>query len=196
MASRTNSERAAGTSADGAWVRQRAAPEAESNRLGRLLAEARWIVGGLATVALFAMLATYSREDPSFTHAAAAAGVNNLGGRVGAWIADVLLLLFGGAAWLLVLGLGVWVARGFRHLYRTSSGADPLADDLPGWAHGLGFVLLLAGAIGLEALRLYALKVALPGAPGGLVGVAIAQFVQAGVGFFVAGGGGASRRIH
>ncbi len=183
MASRTNAGRVSGTSADGAWVRQRALPEVGSNRLGRLLAEARWIVGGLATVALFAMLATYSREDPSFTHAAAAAGVNNLGGRVGAWVADVLLLLFGGSAWLLVLGLALWVARGFRHLYRTSSGADPLADDLPGWAHALGFLLLLMGAVGLEALRLYALKVALPGAPGGVVGVAVAQFVQAGLGF-------------
>jgi S-DNA-T family DNA segregation ATPase FtsK/SpoIIIE len=183
MASRTNAERVSGTSADGAWVRQRASPEVEGDRLGRLLAEARWIVGGLVTVALFAMLATYSRDDPSFTHAAVAAGVSNLGGRVGAWVADVLLLLFGASAWLLVLGLGVWVVRGFRHLYRTSSGADPLADDLPGWAHGLGFVLLLVGAVGLEALRLYALKAALPGAPGGIVGVAASQFVRAGVGF-------------
>jgi DNA segregation ATPase FtsK/SpoIIIE, S-DNA-T family len=183
MASRTNAGRVSGSSADGAWVRQRALPEVGSNRLRRLLAEARWIVGGLATVALFAMLATYSREDPSFTHAAAAVGVHNLGGRVGAWVADVLLLLFGGSAWLLVLGLALWVARGFRHLYRTSSGADPLSDDLPGWAHALGFLLLLVGAVGLEALRLYALRVALPGAPGGVVGVAVAQFVQAGLGF-------------
>jgi S-DNA-T family DNA segregation ATPase FtsK/SpoIIIE len=183
MASRTNAGRVSGSSADGAWVRQRALPEVGANRVGRLLAEARWIVGGLATVALFAMLATYSREDPSFTHAAAAAGVSNLGGRVGAWVADVLLLLFGASAWLLVAGLALWVARGFRQLYRTSSGSDPLADDLPGWAHALGFVLLLAGAVGLEALRLYALKAALPGAPGGLIGVAVAQFVQAGLGF-------------
>jgi DNA segregation ATPase FtsK/SpoIIIE-like protein len=118
MASRTNAGRVSGTSADGAWVRQRASPEVGANRLGRLLAEARWIVGGLATVALFAMLATYSREDPSFTHAAAAAGVNNLGGRVGAWVADVLLLLFGASAWLLVLGLALGRAR-LPHLYRT-----------------------------------------------------------------------------
>src|SRR5512134_331713 len=183
MASRTNAGRVSATSAHGSCVRQRALPQHGSHRLGRLLAEARWIVGGLATVALFAMLATYSREDPSFTHAAAAAGVNNLGGRVGAWVADVLLLLLGTSAWLLVLGLALWVARGFRHLYRTSSGSDPLADDLPGWAHALGFLLLLAGAVGLEALRLYALKVALPGAPGGVIGVAVSQFVQDGLGF-------------
>ncbi len=62
-------------------------------------------------------------------------------------------------------------------------GSDPLADDLPAWAHGLGFGLLLAGATGLEALRLYNLKVALPGLPGGIVGNAIASLVQSGVGF-------------
>jgi S-DNA-T family DNA segregation ATPase FtsK/SpoIIIE len=155
----------------------------DDRRLARLLAEARWIVGGLATIALFAMLATYSRTDPSFTHAATGGSVTNLGGRVGAWIADVALVVFGRSAWLLVLGLGVWVVRGFRHLYRRAAGADPLADDLPGWAHGLGFVLLLIGAVGLEALRLAALKAALPGAAGGVVGSAVASFVQSGLGF-------------
>src|SRR5512135_2293931 len=168
MASRTSAGNVTGASADGAWVRTRG-PAAEppgNGRLSRLLGEARWIVGALLALALLAILLTYSASDPSFTHAVSSAKVANIGGRIGAWVADVSLLLFGVSAYLLVFGLVVWVARGFRALHRTAAGADPLSDELPGWAHALGFVVLLAGALGLEALRL-ALGAALPGAPGG-----------------------------
>jgi S-DNA-T family DNA segregation ATPase FtsK/SpoIIIE len=174
-----------GTSTNGAWVRSRGQVEdAPGNgRLTRLLGEARWIVGALLALALFAMLITYSRADPSFTHAVSSTNVANLGGRVGAWVADVALLLFGLSAYLLVFGLAVWVARGFRVLHRTATGADPLSDELPGWAHALGYLLLLAGALGLESLRLTTLGASLPGAPGGVFGGLVAQATQIAVGF-------------
>ncbi|HYM48751.1 MAG TPA: DNA translocase FtsK 4TM domain-containing protein, partial [Burkholderiaceae bacterium] len=160
-----------------------AAPVAEGNgRLAQLLAEAGWIVGAVAAVALFAMLATFSSNDPAFTHTASAAGVENIGGRFGAWVADIALLLFGVSAYLVVFGLAITVVRGFRKLHRAASG-DPLNDDLPAYAHGIGFVLLLFGAVGLEALRFHTLGVALPGSPGGVIGGAVARFLQAGVGF-------------
>jgi hypothetical protein len=38
-------------------------------RGARLLAEARWILAALATIALALCLATYHHEDPGFTHA-------------------------------------------------------------------------------------------------------------------------------
>src|SRR5512137_1039493 len=177
MASRTNAGSVTGTSTDGAWVRSRGRVEEApvNGRLTRLLGEARWIVGALFGLALLAMLITYSKADPSFTHAVAGAKVSNLGGRVGAWVADIALLLFGLSAYLLVFGLAVWVARGFRVLHRNASGADPLNDELPGWAHALGYVLLLAGAVGLEALRLSSVGASLPGTPGGVIGGLIAQ---------------------
>ena len=185
MASKANAGSVTGTSTDGAWVRSRGrVEEAPANgRLTRLLGEARWIVGALLGLALLAMLITYSKADPSFTHAVAGATVSNLGGRVGAWVADIALLLFGLSAYLLVFGLAVWVARGFRVLHRNASGADPLNDELPGWAHALGYVLLLAGAAGLEALRLATVGASLPGAPGGVIGGLIAQATQVAVGF-------------
>ncbi len=129
------------------------------------------------------MLITYSRADPSFTHAVSSTNVSNLGGRVGAWVADIALLLFGLSAYLLVFGLAVWVARGFRALHRNASGADPLNDELPGWAHALGYGLLLAGAVGLESLRLATLGASLPGAPGGVIGGLIARATQVAVGY-------------
>ncbi len=174
-----------GTSTNGAWVRSRGRVEEApaDGRLTRLLGEARWIVGALLGLALFAMLVTYSKADPSFTHAVSSTNVSNLGGRVGAWVADIALLLFGLSAYVLVFGLAVWVARGFRVLHRNASGADPLNDELPGWAHALGYVLLLAGAVGLESLRLTMLGAALPGAPGGVIGGLIARGAQVAVGF-------------
>jgi S-DNA-T family DNA segregation ATPase FtsK/SpoIIIE len=185
MASRTGIERVTGSVSNGAWVRARQ-PAAESGnpKLTRLLAEARWILGAVCAAALLAVLLTYSRDDPGFTHAVAAGPVHNIGGRLGAWLADVVLLLVGfSTAYLFGFGLLITVARGFRRLHRVAVGADPLADDLPAWAHGAGFLLLAASTAGLEALRLYTLKVALPGAPGGIAGNALATWLQAGVGF-------------
>ncbi len=184
MSSRPGIERVAGSVSNGAWVRARSPVAAAGNpRAARLIAEARWIVGALLAVALLAILLSYSRDDPGFTHSVAAGAVRNFGGRWGAWCADVLLLLFGLSAYLLALGLVITVARAFRRLHRAAAGADPLADDLPPWAHALGFVALLLGASGLEALRLYTLTSQLPGAPGGILGTAIAPWLQSAVGF-------------
>ena len=184
MSVRAGIERVSGSAADGAWVRSRSAvAEPPHPRLARLFAEARWIVGALCAVALLAVLLSYSRDDPGFTHAAATATLHNAGGRVGAWVADISLLLFGVSAYLVACAMLITVARGFRRLHRRAVGADPLADDLPAWVHGVGFLLLIVAATGLEALRLYTLKAALPGAPGGIVGGAVAAAVKAAIGF-------------
>jgi len=59
----------------------------------------------LAVGALYLLMAllTYSAVDPSFNHAAPVSGTYNWGGRVGAYLSDSLLTLFG-------LGAFVWVA--------------------------------------------------------------------------------------
>jgi DNA segregation ATPase FtsK/SpoIIIE, S-DNA-T family len=184
MSTRPGIERVAGSVSNGAWVRARSPVTAAGNpRAARLIAEARWIVGALLAVALLAILLSYSRDDPSFTHSVATGTVRNLGGRWGAWCADVLLLLFGLSAYLLALGLAITVARAFRRLHRAAAGSDPLADDLPPWAHAVGFIALLLGGSGLEALRLYTVTNPLPGAPGGILGTAIAPWLQSAVGF-------------
>jgi S-DNA-T family DNA segregation ATPase FtsK/SpoIIIE len=185
MASRPGIERVTGSVSEGAWVRARQpAAETSSPRVARLFAEARWIIGAVCAIALLAALLTYSRADPGFTHSVAAGPIHNLGGRLGAWVADVVLLLFGvSAAYLIALGLLVTVARGFRRLHRVAVGADPLSDDLPPWVHGIGFLLLIAATTGLEALRLYSLTAALPGAPGGIIGNAVGGWVQMPIGF-------------
>ncbi|MEY2897621.1 MAG: hypothetical protein RL669_1890, partial [Pseudomonadota bacterium] len=161
----SSQESALGAPPGGAWVRGRGkktlppAPAPVRGRLARLLGEAGWILAAVAALALLFVLASYSKADPAFSHATGATRFENLGGRAGAWVADVLLLLFGLSAWWWVAAALVLVAAGWRRLHERVGGA---AERLPGWARGLGFGLLLGASSGLEALRLHSLKIALP----------------------------------
>lgn len=168
---------ATGPSAEISLSRRSAGGEPLS-RLHRLLAEAACIVGGLFVLALAAFLATYDRADPAFSHSGlASTAIRNIGGPVGAWIADVMLLVFGHSAWLWVAAGAAWVVRGLRRLHK------PYQDQgLPDWVQGLGFALLLLSATALEALRLQGLAAALPGSAGGVFGSAIAPTLAAALG--------------
>src|SRR5882762_6472753 len=75
--------------------RVQAAKKSPPTRGARLLREAMWIVGAVMVVALAIVLATFSPADPGFTHSATPAPTHNAGGRMGAWLADMLLFLFG-----------------------------------------------------------------------------------------------------
>jgi len=96
----------------------------------------------------------------------------NAGGPVGAWLADVLLYLFGiSAYWLVALGARA-VLWGHRRLDARSVGI------------GLGgFALLLFASASLEGLRLHSLALDLPHAPGGVVGVAAGAALAVALGY-------------
>ena len=153
------------------------AASAEPSRHNRLLAEAGWIVAGLAVVALASVLASYSPADPGFSHSVTATSVANLGGRIGAWVADVAKMLLGQSSWLLVVAGGAWVLRGFRRLH-----APYAQRGLPDWVQAIGFLLLLTGCAGVEALRLTWLAAGLPHGAGGVFGAATSAAMQAGLG--------------
>lgn len=153
-------------------------PAEASPRVARLVAEAGWIVGAVAVIALAAILATYDRADPGFSHAATGATVHNIGGRVGAWLADVLLLVFGFSAWLLVAAGCAWVVRGFRRLHA------PYANQgLPDWLQAIGLVALMIGATGVEHLRLHTVSRWLPDDRGGVLGRYVGELLASGLGF-------------
>ncbi len=132
----------------------------------------------MLVLALAAFLLTYSRNDPGFSHTVTSAAIGNLGGRIGAWVADVLFLLLGFSAYLLVIAGAAWVVRGFRRLH-----APYAQHGLPDWVQAVGFFVLLAASTGLEALRLRSLASALPGEAGGVLGAAVASALQTGLGF-------------
>src|SRR5262249_19418901 len=116
--------------------------------------------------------------DPGWSHSVAVGEIRNLGGRVGAWIADGLLYLFGLSAWWWVALLGLAALWTLRRLDGGSGG------DRRSVAIGLaGFAALLVASSGVEALRLHSLKVTLPSAPGGMIGDVVARMLQSGFGF-------------
>ncbi|MBI3561466.1 MAG: DNA translocase FtsK 4TM domain-containing protein [Gammaproteobacteria bacterium] len=112
---------------------------------------------GIREAALFAFsalalyvlltLVTYQTADPSWTHSSdTQTQVHNLGGRVGAWLADILLLGLGFMAYVVpvVLGYSGWL------VYRR---VEPAVHDLRGIViRGSGFALLLVAGCALASL--------------------------------------------
>ncbi len=81
--------------------------------------------------------------------------MRNKGGVVGAWLADLLLYLFGVSAWWWVFAGVVLVVAGYRHLTRQ----DEAAERHHPWLAVPGFALVLLvergarGACGSIACR-------------------------------------------
>ena len=135
------------------------------SRLVALLRESRWLL--LIAVALYLILILYGydRNDPAWSHSASGAVLHNPGGVFGAWLADVLLYVFGFSAWWWAAFLVQRVWAGYRGI-----SPDSLFDRRTLWLALPGFAVLLLSSSALEALRLYSLKVTLPFAPGGMLG--------------------------
>jgi len=165
--------------------RKQEAPPPLPNRLVRLLSEARWIVLGMLTVYLILILLTYFKVDPGWSHSQIKPRILNWGGRVGAWLADLLLYVFGLSAWwwCVMLLRASWL--GYRHLSQKFilQQEPEKAHHQEPWIRGAGFILLMLGSVGIEALRMYSLKVQLPLAPGGVLGAVIGNSAQTGFGF-------------
>ena len=70
------------------------------------------------------ILATYTKTDPGWSFSGTGAPIGNRGGVVGAWIADLLLYLFGVSAWWWVIGGVVLVVAGFRRVVRPDAESD------------------------------------------------------------------------
>ncbi len=149
-------------------------------KVAALLRESRLFVLVAAAFYLSLVLTTFNRADPGWSHSLAAGEIRNLGGRVGAWIADVLLSWFGISAWWWVALLAMAAIWTFRRL------DGGLIGDRRSFAVALiGFFVLLLASSGIEALRLHSIKVTLPdtAGAGGLVGVEVAKVLQAAFGF-------------
>ncbi|MCG6873932.1 MAG: DNA translocase FtsK 4TM domain-containing protein [Betaproteobacteria bacterium] len=147
-------------------------------KVAALLRESRWFVLIAAALYLALILVTFNRADPGWSHSVAVDRVHNAGGRLGAWIADVMLYLFGISAFWWVLLLVYAVIWGYRRLDGTS-----LSDQRPFLVALGGFLVMLIGSVGIEALRFWSMKVSLPLAPGGLFGAAISEVALATFGF-------------
>ena len=147
-------------------------------RLAGLLRESRWLLVIALAAYLILILYGYSREDAAWSHSTRSGLTNNPGGVLGAWLADILLYVFGLSAWWWVAFLLQRVWAGYRHLAPGS-----LFDRRAWWLALSGFMVLLLASSALEALRLYSMKVALPLVPGGVLGVMLSEWLARMLGF-------------
>ncbi|HVE09483.1 MAG TPA: DNA translocase FtsK 4TM domain-containing protein, partial [Paraburkholderia sp.] len=157
--------------------------QALPHRMSRLFTEIRWILQVAVGVFLVMALVSYSRRDPSWTHSAQVDHIANWAGRVGAYTSDILLLLFGLSAYWWVVLLARRISANYRRITRNEALEEDAPRDTTWLAEAGAFVLVLLSCDGIEALRMWSLKVQLPRAPGGVVGEAVARGVSHALGF-------------
>jgi DNA segregation ATPase FtsK/SpoIIIE, S-DNA-T family len=135
-------------------------------RLVRLLREVALYVLAAVGIYLLISLWTYQASDPSWSHRGPDGTIHNTGGRVGAWLADVLFNLFGYVAFLfpIMIAIGGW------KIYLHRNDPEPAS-----WKHraivGTGFFAALLGACGLASLHYP--DIGMPFAGGGWFGNAV-----------------------
>ena len=151
-------------------------------RMPRLLLEARWFISLGLCLGLLAILLTYSKADPAWSHASFEAP-RNLGGRFGAYLADLMLYVFGISAFWWVVLFGRRVLNGWRELWSIPLPPDPDAKPESLVVRWLGFGLTLACSMGLESIRMHSLSWQLPRPPGGILGELIGDPLQMSLGF-------------
>jgi DNA segregation ATPase FtsK/SpoIIIE, S-DNA-T family len=139
-------------------------------KLGRLLRESSWLLLVGVALYLFLIFYSYDRADPGWSHSGNLDQLQNAGGYVGAWLADLLLYLFGVSAW--------WWVLFFLAAVLWSYGRIEVAgvfDRRSLLLSAIGFITLLTASSGLESLRFYTIEAALPQMPGGVVGALISR---------------------
>jgi S-DNA-T family DNA segregation ATPase FtsK/SpoIIIE len=128
----------------------------------------RLALAALAWLAFTLALASRRFDDPGFSTSGAGGPVQNWLGAPGAWLADVLLVLFGFSAWWLVLAWGRHLVLGWRAVVRQE--APQAASGRQRALRWGGLLLLLLASCALEWTRLYGWESRLPGHAGGVIG--------------------------
>ena len=147
-------------------------------KISLLLQEARWLILGVMSLYVGLILLGYSKADPGWSHASDVARVANPGGRFGAWLADLLLYLFGVSSWWWVVFLGYSLLWGFRRL------KNRLTLDRRSFIFVMiGFLVVLLTSSALEFLRFHSHGAAVPLGPGGLIGMELGGLTNRYFGF-------------
>jgi len=149
--------------------RAKIAPKASvplPEKIVRILQESRWLALIVLAFLLGLSLFTYHHGDPGWSHAKQDVGIiSNLLGKVGAFIADMLLSAFGFSVWWLIFFLVALVWWGYRPLDRLRMG-----KRRPFYCVLTGFIIVFIASCALEYLRFYSHSAFLPQGPGGIIG--------------------------
>ena len=156
----------------------KAAPNPLPPKLAALLRESWWLAFLAGALYLLLVLLTFHKGDPGWSHNAVVERISNAGGVVGAYVADLLLFIFGLSAYWWVALCAALVMWSFRRIETVSAG------DRRSYAVVLiGFVIVLVASCGVESLRLHTLQADLPGAPGGALGAVVGSGMAGIAGF-------------
>lgn len=120
----------------------------------------------LSAAFLLLSLLSYSTADPAWRQSQGGLPASNLGGKVGAIVADISFSLFGYMSYLLALIPIVWFLQRYK-------GID-VEYGLAGWVWRASGVLLVLTS-GAVLSHLFDVSVIMPAGPGGAVGNAIAM---------------------
>ncbi|MEN5016113.1 DNA translocase FtsK 4TM domain-containing protein [Erwinia sp. Eh17-17] len=115
---------------------------------GRRLLEALLIVVALFAIYLMVALVSFNPSDPSWSQTAWHEPIHNIGGGVGAWLADTLFFIFGVMAYALppvILGL-CWITFSQRHV-------QDYVDYFAVALRMIGVLALVVTSCGLAALN-------------------------------------------
>ncbi len=127
------------------------------------LREGLFLISIACAVFLFVSLMTYHGNDPGWSSTGLGKKVTNWGGRVGAWIADMFLSLFGMVAYLFpfLIVLSSWIG-----IHEQENKAKKSREWIVKW---LGWVLLIISCSGLVSFYFKSTS-HLPADSGGIVG--------------------------
>jgi S-DNA-T family DNA segregation ATPase FtsK/SpoIIIE len=141
-------------------VRKSAKAEEQAHPLARRLREAGLILATALSLFLVIALVSFHPNDPGWSHTGSGDAIHNQGGVVGAWLADILLYLFGNLAYLfpVMLGFSAW------RLLRARSGA---VDYFHLTTRAIGLLLFVGAGCGLAWLYFHS---GLPHSAGGVLG--------------------------
>ena len=147
-------------------------------KIASLLRESWWLAVVALALYLALILFTFNKADPGWSHSAVVEQIRNSGGRIGAWLSDILLFVFGLSAWWWVVLCAFVVRWSFRRIESVTS-----ADSRSYVVVGVGFTILLVASASMEALRFYSLKATLPLVPGGMLGAGLSGLLATAIGF-------------
>jgi S-DNA-T family DNA segregation ATPase FtsK/SpoIIIE len=141
-----------------------------SVHVARGVREAAALLFGAVALFLVIALLSYDPADPGWSHTGTGLRAANLGGRAGAWFADVFLYLFGYLAILapVIVGYSGWLVFNGR---KNDDGIDLRILGLR-WA---GFLITLAAGCGLATLHFA--SAGLPLNAGGILGDVIGELM-------------------
>lgn len=150
-----------------------AAKEKKSNYMEHIthrLWEGGLILILCASVFLLLSLGSYHRGDPGWSHLINATHVQNAGGRVGAWIADLFLYLFGYLAYLfpVMFCYGAWLFYFHKHRYEEDEEQALVLPIL--MLRTAGFLLVLLSGSALIEIHVASTLQAMPFDTGGMLG--------------------------